>query len=521
MSDKFLDAFGDITNVSYTQNGAKAYATTKSAMLDAFGSLGNAIQLDNDYILKLFVNAYLEDRELALRYLFYLRDVRGGQGMRKAFRICALWLADNHSEDIVNNIENIPYYGRWDDMFYIYNNCFSEEVKSRIIKCIKHQLASDIENYTNNNYKDISLLAKWMPSINTSSADTRDLACKLRYALEMKPATYRKLLSKLRKALNVVEVNLSGKAYDNIDYSAVPSKAAQKYTNAFYTHDRSRYLDYLEDLMKGDDKINADALFPVDIVKKAWEKCVQTASSDAKTAVIGKILNAQWNALPDYFKDRNETGICVVDTSGSMYGTPIAVALSLGLYCADKCKGPYKNHFITFSRDPYLQRIKGDTLVEKLVSISDANWGMDTNLEKVFRLILDVAISNHLKQDELPNKLYVISDMQFNQATTDSPSHYMQAIQQLYAEAGYIMPSIVYWNVGAYKTGIYHQTIDNVDFCMVSGYSSSLFKSIIDGTEYIETTNEDGDVTVKQSLDPMKIMLTAIMDERYDRVWVK
>lgn len=521
MSDKFLEAFGDATNVSYTENGAKAYTTTKNALLDAFGSLGSAVHLDNDYILKLFVNAYSEDRELALRYLFYLRDVRGGQGMRKAFRICALWLADNRSEDLINNIENIPYYGRWDDMFYIYNSCLSDKVKNRIIDCIKHQLSSDLDNYANGNYKDISLLAKWMPSINTSSADTRNLAHKLRCALEMRPAVYRKVLSKLRKALNVVEVNLSGKTYENIDYPSVPSKAAQKYADAFYTHDESRYLKYIEDIMKGDAKINADALFPVDIVKKAWGECVSTASPNAKSIVIGKILNAQWNALPDYFKDRNETGICVVDTSGSMYGTPILVALSLGLYCADRCKGPYKNHFITFSRNPFLQKIKGETLSEKLMSMSDAGWGMDTDLEKVFKLILDTANRNHLRQDEIPNKLYIISDMQFNQATTDSTSHYMQAIKQLYEESGYIMPSVVYWNVGAYETGIYHQTIDDVDFCMVSGYSSSLFKSVIDGTEYVETTDEEGNVTVKQSLDPMRIMLTAIMNERYDRVWVK
>ena len=516
MTDKFLNAFVDETNVSYTENGAKTNATTKSAMLDAFGALGNSIYMDNEDIKKIFVKAYNEDRELALRYLFYLRDVRGGQGMRKAFRVISIYLADNYPNDVINNIDNIPYFGRYDDLFYIYNNCFSKEVKSKIIDYIRNQLKIDLQNYANKNYKDISLLAKWMPSINTSSKDTIDLANKIRVELNMKPSTYRKILSKLRKALNIVEVNLCAKSFDKIDYSAVPSKAASKYSNAFYTHDELRYIDYLTELELGNAKINAGALFPYDIVSKVYE------SRWSKNRVVSdKVYSAQWNALPNYFEGRDETGICVVDVSGSMMGVPIRVALSLGLYCADKCKCPYKDHFITFSRYPELQHITGNTLMEKLDSMQTSAWGMNTNLEKVFLLILEIAMKNHLKQDEIPNKIYIISDMQFDKSATDPNCKFMDNIKKLYREANYEVPSVVYWNVSNYTTGIYHQTINDTDFCMVSGYSPSLFQAVIDGTDYEEVKTEDGKVEVKQKLDPIKVMMTAIMSERYNRVWIK
>lgn len=513
--NSFLNYFEDETNVSFTENGARTNATTKSALLDAFGRLGSSIYRSNDEIKSIFIKAYNENRELALRYLFYLRDVRGGQGMRNAFRVCVLWLADAYPKDVINNIENIPYYGRWDDALFIYNNCLNKNVIDRIVNCIACRLKNDLRAYSNKKYGDISLLAKWMPSINTSSDDTRALANKLRADLHMSPASYRKTLSRLRRAINVVEVDISGKTYENIDYSAVPSKAAQLYSNAFYKHDTERYFQYLTDLEVGNSEINASALFPFDIVKKV----MQCSGSNAQRVVNDKLCSAQWAALPDYFKDREETGLCVVDVSGSMQGTPMTVALSLGLYCADKCRGPYKDHFITFSSTPELQKITGETLREKLSSMRMAGWGMNTNLEAVFELILDIAVKNNLKQEDIPNKLYIISDMQFDEASKDPSCRFMDSIKNMYAEAGYAIPSIVYWNVGSYASGIFHQTINDTDFCMISGYSSSLFKSVIDGTEFIEQIDVNGDTTHRQQLDPINVMMAAIMNERYDRVW--
>ena len=510
MEDKFLDVIKKEQNVSYTENNAEAYATTYSDILNAFAVIGANYYLDEKYIKTTFAKACDENIELAVRYLFYLRDIRGGQGMRKAFRICALYLAENYPEYILNNINNIPFFGRWDDLIYIWDKTTNVNIQSACLHLIRETLLDDF--IAANINKEVSLLGKWMPSANTSSNETRALANRMIKALGASPKTYRQVLSRLRKAINIVENNLCRKTYDKIDYSEVPSKASNIYSDAFYRHDKDRYEQYLTDVAIGKAKINSGALFPFDIVKSIYGKY--------NNPIKDKVADLQWKALPNYFEERNETGICVVDTSGSMQGDPILVALSLGLYCADKCKGPYKNHFITFSAFPELQEIRGTDLSTKLDSMERAGWGMNTNLEKVFMLILDIAIKNHLKQDEIPNKLYIISDMQFDQSASDPNCKFMDSIKKLYKEANYEMPSIVYWNVGSYTTGIFHQTINNTDFCMISGYSPSLFKSVIDGTEYKEVKDENGNIEVKQKIDPIKIMLTAIMDERYDRVWV-
>ena len=233
-----------------------------------------------------------------------------------------------------------------------------------------------------------------------------------------------------------------------------------------------------------------------------------------------------WNALPNYLEGLNETGICVVDTSGSMYGTPLEVALSLGIYCADKCNGPFKNHFLTFSSRPHLQEIVGETIVDKVANMERAGWEMNTNIEAVFNLILDTAIRNNLKQEDLPSKLYIISDMQFDTCIHVDERHkfsgtFMDAMESKFAEHGYILPAIVYWNVRASNCGMFQKKFGDHNCCMVSGYSPSLFKSVIEGTDYIEEQKEDGTKITKQVIDPMTVMERTLNNERYDRVICK
>ena len=225
-----------------------------------------------------------------------------------------------------------------------------------------------------------------------------------------------------------------------------------------------------------------------------------------------------WKALPNYFEGKEETGLFVVDTSGSMYGTPIEVAASLGIYCADKAKGPFHNHFITFSAYPKLQELIGETIDEKYLNLCGADWGANTNLEAVFDLILNTAIKNKMDPADLPSKLYIISDMQFDMATrmkedSAETSVFMDTIRNRFEKAGYKMPAIVYWNVRQSNCGMFQAKAGDVDCAIVSGYSPSLFKAVIEGT----TWKEEGG-TVKQEIDPITVMETALLNERYDRV---
>ena len=248
----------------------------------------------------------------------------------------------------------------------------------------------------------------------------------------------------------------------------------------------------MRDVANDKAKVNAGALFPVDIVHKVFER----RTIPQKDRIL---YGAMWKALPNYCADKDETGICVVDTSGSMGGQPIEVAISLGMYCADKCRGPFKNHFITFSNRPELQEVYGADIVEKVHNLERAGWDMNTNLEAVFDLILTTAKAHRLSKKDMPKKLYIISDMQFDEANSEggwaSPrrprSTFMEAMNKKYQRAGYEMPVIVYWNVRASKCGMFQQTFEGRQCCMVSGYSPSLFKSIIEGTTYEEYETKD------------------------------
>lgn len=509
MRENFLNDIKNELNITETENGAVAYRSTMNACLDAFGSLGAMRFSDDDEIIRVFSNAYNEDKSLAMKMAFYMRDVRGGQGQRKVFRVILKWLAENHPNDVINNLDNIMYYGRGDDFMCL----FGTQVEFPVVKKIAEILRKD---YTSMRMGDeCSLLAKWLPSENTSSAETRKLAKKLINLLGTTPRDYRKTLSDLRKYIDVTEVKMSSNRWDEINYNTVPAKAAMNYSDAFLRHDLDNYVDYLQHLSVGRAKINASSLFPVDIIHKVYG-----CNGSKKDRVV---LDAMWNALPNYLEGKNETGICVVDTSGSMSGLPIEVALSLGIYCADKCHGPFKNHFITFSSRPDLVELRGEDIYEKVRNVRCIVE--DTNIEAVFDLILSTAIRNNCKQEDIPSKLYIISDMQFNEAQGyyggyygRKPRPFMQIMRKKFEDAGYKMPALIYWNVRASKCGMFHDKFDGEDIAMVSGYSSSLFKSIIDGTVYEETIDSKGNVSVKEKIDPITVMLNTLNSERYSRV---
>lgn len=498
----FTDLIENELNFTETENGAVALKSTKSGLLDAFSKLATFREAEEETIIKTFNLAYAENKELAMKLLFYVRDIRGGQGERRVFRVIMNYLAKNKPEVVIKNLDNFAFYGRYDDLLCLLDTPVEREVLGYIYNTLKSDLKSVKQGGAP------SLMAKWLPSVN-GVKNTRNVALKIVTGLNMSEREYRKTLSKLRRALDLVEIKIAENRYEEIDFSKLPSKAQMVYRELFMCKAQERYTAYLKELMLGKAKINAGTLFPVDIVGKVLR--------EYNVSLANRYLyDAMWKNLPNYFEGRNETGLCVVDVSGSMSGTPMEVAISLGLYCADKCNGPFKNRFITFSSRPELVKVQGEDIVDKVLNMQRADWGMNTDFNKVLGLILDTAIKNNCSQSDIPNKLYVISDMQFDYASGHDTLH--RDWTEKFAEHGYTMPAIVYWNVRTSNCGMFQEDKNGTNVAMVSGYSPVLFKNVIDGTEYVETVNEKGEKVVKQQIDPVTVMMTTLQNERYDRV---
>ena len=498
----FTDLIENELNFTETENGAVALKSTKSGLLDAFSKLATFREAEEETIIKTFNLAYAENKELAMKLLFYVRDIRGGQGERRVFRVIMNYLAKNKPEVVIKNLDNFAFYGRYDDLLCLLDTPVEREVLGYIYNTLKSDLKSVKQGGAP------SLMAKWLPSVN-GVKNTRNVALKIVKGLNMSEREYRKTLSKLRRALDLVEIKIAENRYEEIDFSKLPSKAQMVYRELFMRKAQERYTAYLKELMLGKAKINAGTLFPVDIVGKVLR--------EYNVSLANRYLyDAMWKNLPNYFEGRNETGLCVVDVSDSMSGTPMEVAISLGLYCADKCNGPFKNRFITFSSRPELVKVQGKDIVDKVLNMQRADWGMNTDFNKVLGLILDTAIKNNCSQSDIPNKLYVISDMQFDYASGHDTLH--RDWTEKFAEHGYTMPTIVYWNVRTSNCGMFQEDKNGTNVAMVSGYSPVLFKNVIDGTEYVETVNEKGEKVVKQQIDPVTVMMTTLQNERYDRV---
>ena len=491
----FMKQLKNDTNYGYTENGAVKRVTTNSAVYDMF-AMGAAYRSrrDEDVIL-LFKNAFEEDETLALKCLFYIRDCRGGQGERRFFRVCIKWLAENHPTRIRNLIQYLPEYGRYDDLFEL----FDTELENDVIDLIQTQLIEDMASQKNG----ISLIAKWLPSENASNARTITRAKKIRKALNVTSKDYRKMLSKLREKIKVLERLMSANRWDEIEFDKIPSKAGLVYKNAFARRDiiAKKYEAFAKNK---NTTVNAKTLYPYEVVAKAISSY---RFSDTDRAMINKY----WENLPDYLNGADCSMICVVDTSGSMTcggngaATPINVAISLGLYCAERMSGPFANNYISFASRPQLIKTEGIDFVDKVQRIYRTNLIDNTNLEAVFDLLLSTAMRKNVKESDIPKTIVVISDMEIDAGTaswrgfnhrwnTNSAATEMEAIRQKWANYGLKLPKLVYWNVNAR-----HNTIldsgPNVSF--VSGMSPVIFKQVLTG---------------KTGYD---LMLEAIMAERY------
>lgn len=497
-------------NVARTENGALGYRTTGKELLDLNFAVASLRKMSDVEVSKRFMKAFGEDKMLAMKWLFYARDVRGGLGERRLFRAVLDDLVHRNPEMVIPVINLIPEYGRYDDLWCMLD---SKEAATAIYQIVDKQLKKDWENMVAG--KPISILAKWMPSINASAEKTKEYGKKLCNALHMTEREYRKSLSKLRKYLDVVEVKMSAKNWSEIKYEAVPSRANLIYNDAFLRNDEARRREYLGKLEKGETKINASTLFPHDIVHKymsgGWRSRLQP-----KDAAI----EALWKALPNTVNDCGNT-IVVADGSGSMTTcvdnnsrvTALEVANALAIYFAERSSGQFKDKYITFSERPqFVDLSKFNNLHDKIQTALAHNEVANTNIEAVFDLILTTAVKNRMKQEDLPKNILIISDMEFdscattNSGTKDSWGFYRMAkpdqrlfevIAQKYANAGYQLPRLVFWNVNS-RTGTIPVKENDLGVALVSGFSVNVAKMVMSG-----------------KTDPYECLLETLNSERY------
>lgn len=460
-----------------TANGMKARKTSASAVLDFFGKAGSS---RGTALVKEFTAALTDNQDLAIRALLWTRDIRSGAGERKQFRDLLVALESANPDLAGKLMHKVPLLGRWDDLF-----AYTDPLNRR----------KALEMYADAIRNGDGLAAKWAPREKSSKSA---IAFELRHTLNLSPSEYRKMLSALT---NVVESQMCAKEWNEINFSHVPSLASARYQKAFGRNAGEAYSAYLRELQKPEAernpkvKINASAVYPYDVVKSVVVK--------GNAAVA----NEQWKALPNYVG--NARIMPMVDVSGSMgslrYSTgtvqPIDVAVSLGLYLSEKNTSDFKDMFLTFSGSPKLEVLKG-TLSQRIAQLEKAHWDMNTDLHKAFEEILRVAVKGKVAQEDMPEIVLVLSDMQFDSCTRFNDSA-QEMIKRKYAEAGYAVPKIVFWNLSPYGRDNTPVRFDDKGVCHVSGFSPAIMKSVLSVEDLEDFT-------------PFNIMVRTLMNERYD-----
>ena len=484
-----------------TENGAVAFETSGSALVDMNFKVASYRRKEEKEILGDFLKAYTEDPELAVKWMFYAGDVREGLGERRLFKILVKNVLPAHPE----LVKYIAEYSRFDILMEL----FDTPAEKIMLEFVSAQLASDIANMAAG--KGVSLLGKWLPSVNTSSPKTRVLAHRLCKALDYKPGDYRKTLSALRKVIDVTEVKMCAKEWDKIDYQKVPSKANLNYNSAFLKNDEARRREFLSKLVKGEVKVNAGAIFPHEIVTKYRKDAHYQFDSN---------LEGAWKNLPA--RDASKKPMIVVrDGSGSMEykvdpksgTTALDIATALSVYFSEHTSEAYADKFITFSTKPQLVDLHGlPNLASKLKTVESYDECSNTNIEAVFDLILDVAVKNHAKQEDIP-EILVISDMEFDGCACSNATAkryggcsgsmnktLFENIEKRWNARGYQLPGLVFWNINSRTNAVPIQQ-NALGVKLVSGFSPNVLGVVMSDQ--------------KMALDALKEVL---LSDRYKKI---
>ena len=514
-ASKLYQYMKDYNNYSITENGALGYQTAGHELLDLHFQVSSLRSCDEKYIIREFVKAYYSDPMYAVKWLFFLRDILEGLGERRSFRIGMKYLAISKPEIARTVMKLIPEYGRYDDLLMFLDT----PLKSKVSTMIRKQLKKDMEHMKKG--EPISLLAKWLPSNNTSSKETRRLAEILRKEWDMTPKEYRQMLSALRKYLGVLEVTISKNEWENVDYKTVPAKANLKYENAFMKHDKERRIAYFENVILGEENLNTKGLMPYEIVHRITSKKeIDYFECVLKDDILAELM---WKKLTkEGFQ--NEWGLdgCIVvaDGSGSMMKrvsnatsvTALDVCQSLAIYFAEQLQGVFHNKVITFSGRPqWIDLESGTSLKEKLEIMYAHSEVANTNIEAVFNLLLDLACNENVPSELLPKQVLIMSDMEFDEARrpdcwaegtwTPFDERLFETIAKKYEKAGYSMPRLIFWNLCG-RTNTIPMVEGENGICLLSGFSQNAIK--VAGN--------------KQQKDPYQNLLDVLDGERYQPI---
>lgn len=500
---KLENTLNEDFNESITENGAIGYRTTGKNLLDLNFAVSSLRKSTKEDIENRFGRAYADDSLHSLKWLMFCRDVREGLGERRTSRIMLTYMANSEPEIAKRIIPLVAEYGRWDDLL-----CFiGTPCEKTTLNIIKEQLDNDL--IAMQRKKPISLLGKWMPSENCHSKERKENARVVRKYLGLSPRKYRKVLSSLRSYLNVVEVKMSAKEWGEIDYEAVPSKANLIYNSAFLRNDEERRRSYLDALKKGAAKINSSVAFPHDIVHKYIGR-----NWNARNIEVDDAIEAMWKALPDMVKEEGNT-LVVRDGSGSMKVgvdpsssvSALEVATALSIYFSERSSGEFKDKFITFSNHPSLIDLSNcKNLAGKIRRCYQEGDCSNTNIEATFDLVLQTAVQNHMRQEDMPKNILIISDMEFDSATTNYGwgrsgstvnKKLFKTIGKKYKDAGYKLPRLIFWNVNS-RTGTIPVRQNELGVALVSGFSVNVCKMVLSG-----------------ELDPYKCLIETLDTERY------
>lgn len=484
----FANAMKQENKFTRTENGAVALNTTSDARLDLFGTIGSLRDADENRITTLFSEAYAQDKLFATKIVFYARDIRCGLGERKTFRTIIRYMAEHHPEALRPNLDLIGVFGRYDDLYELVGTPLEDDMW----ETMKNQFEEDLKNL--NEGKAISLLAKWIKTADASSPETRKLGILTAQRLDYPVYNFKRIVRSMRKQIGVVESLMSAGKWTEIKYPEVPSRAMMIYRRAFAKHDPDGFSEFINKADKGEVKINASTLYPYDIV----EKILYGRENN-------KVLEAQWKALPDYV-EQGTNALIMADVSGSMSwngGRPLATSIGLAIYFAERNVGAYHNLFMTFSSNPQIVTLKGETLRQKIKNVENADWGGNTNLKAAFEKVLDIAEKNNVSQEEMPKAIVVISDMEIDYCGDKNWSFY-DKMEKKFQKAGYVIPNVIFWNVYS-RHDLFHADATRKGVQLASGQSVTVFKQVLQNLGY----------------NPIEAMENTINSERYDCITVE
>lgn len=480
----FADAAKKNAAFTRTENGAVALNTTGNARLDLFGTIGSLRTADEQRITSLFSEAYKEDPLFATKIAFYARDIRGGLGERQTFRTILQYMAKYHPEALLPNLDLVGVYGRYDDLYCL----IGTPVENEMWAAMKKQFEEDLRNMADGNA--ISLLGKWIKTADASSSRTRALGILTAQKLGYDVYHFKRIVRAMRKQIGIVEALMSAGRWDEIKYPAVPSRAMMVYRKAFMKHDADRYGEFIQKAVTGEETIHSGTLYPYDIIEKIMHG-YGFREDDT--------LEAQWRQLPNYVEP-GTNALVIADTSGSMYGRPLATSVGLAVYFAERNTGPYHNMFMSFSSNPHIHMLRGETLAQKLRSIDMDDWQSNTDLEAAFRLVLDIAIRNRISQDEMPKSLIVISDMEIDYCGNKDWTFY-EKMSRKFRKHDYQIPNIIFWNVDS-RNNVFHADKNRAGVQLASGQASSVFQQAMQCV----------------GMNPVEAMEKTINSERYEAI---